>query len=90
MDQENFQVSRARFLLSVFDGSENGPFEVPHGRIKTYDKNKPVPGSPKLYVLQENNSSSVLCSLSSEFHFIGDKIAADNFKDEITPLAKDK
>ena len=34
--------------------------------------------APKLYVLQENKSTCVFCSLSSAFYFIGDKIAADN------------
>ena len=30
----------------------------------------------------------MLCSFSYIFHFIGDKIAVDNFKDEITPSLK--
>ena len=42
----------------------------------------------KLYVLQKNNSTCVLCSFSSSFFFIGDEIDADDFKDEITPLIK--
>ena len=33
-------------------------------------------------------SACVFCSLSYEFYFIGDKIAADNFKYEITPSLK--
>ena len=44
--------------------------------------------APKLYVLQENKSTCVFCSLSSAFYFIGDKIAADNFIREITPSLK--
>ena len=44
-----------------------------------------IPESPMLYVLQSNKSNCVLCSLSSTFYFIGDKIYADHFKDEITP-----
>ena len=30
----------------------------------------------------------MLCSLSSAFYSIGDKIAADHFKDQITPSLK--
>ena len=30
----------------------------------------------------------MLCSLSSEFYFVGDKIATDSFKDEIAPYIK--
>ena len=32
----------------------------------------------------------MFCSLSSEFYFIGDKIAADCFKDETTPSLQSK
>ena len=41
-----------------------------------------------MYVLQENNIACVLCASQSEFYFIGDKINADSFKDEILPLPK--
>ena len=34
---------------------------------------------------QKNKSDCVFYSLPSEFYFIGDKIAADFFKDEIRP-----
>ena len=30
----------------------------------------------------------MFCSLSYEFYFIGDEIASDHFKDEMTPLLK--
>ena len=30
----------------------------------------------------------MLCSLPSTFYYIGDKIATDSFKDEITPWLK--
>ena len=63
MDQEKFQVSRARVLPSIFDELENGPSEVPPGRTKTYDK-KYVPDAPKLFVLQENKDACVFSSLS--------------------------
>ena len=48
-----------------------------------------IPESPMLYVLQSNKSNCVLCSLSSTFYFIGDKIDADCFKYKITPLLKE-
>ena len=64
----------------MFDESENGPFEVPPGSTKTYGLKKSVPDAPKLYYLLKNKSACVLCSLSSAFYFIGDKIAADSFK----------
>ena len=49
---------------------------------------KLVRDARKLYALQENKIVSVLCSLSSEFYFIGDKIAADHFWKKITPSLK--
>ena len=49
---------------------------------------KSVPDAPKMYVLQGNKSDCAFCSFSSAFYFIGDKIDADCFKDEITPLIK--
>ena len=51
---------------------------------------KSAPDAPKVYVLQKNKRASVLCSFSSAFYFIGDKMAADSFKYEITPLLKAK
>ena len=62
----------------MFDESENIPFEVPTGRINAYDK-KSVPDAPKLYILQENKSTCVFCSLSNVFYVNGDKIVADCF-----------
>ena len=44
-----------------------------------------VPDATNLYVLQENKSACVFCLLSYVFYFIGNKIAASRFKDEITP-----
>ena len=49
---------------------------------------KSVPDATNLYFLQKNKSACVLCSVSSEFYFLGDKIIADWFKDEITPSLK--
>ena len=49
---------------------------------------KSVPDAPKLYVLQENKSDCLFCSLSSTFYFIDDKITADGFKNEIKLLIK--
>ena len=49
---------------------------------------KMEPNAPKLYVLQENNSTCVLYALSYKFYFIGDKMSTGNFKDEITTLLK--
>ena len=50
---------------------------------------KALPGDPRLYVLQINDSVCVLCSLSSAFYFIGDKFSVDIFNDEITPSLKE-
>ena len=72
----------------MFDESENGPFEVSLGSKKTYGKKK-VPDAPKLYVLKGIWSAYVLCSLSSEFYFVGHKIAADCFENEIKPSLKE-
>ena len=83
-----FKYQQPYFYSLLFDESENGPFEVPPRRIKTYDNKKSVPDATKLYVLQENNRACVLFSLSSEFYFIDDKISADCFKDEIKPSLK--
>ena len=66
----------------LFDESENAPFEVSPGRTKIYDK-KSLPDAPRLYILQENKSACVVCSFSYALFFIGDKIDADCFKDEI-------
>ena len=72
----------------MFYESENRPFEVPHGRIKTYDE-KISTWCSKVVCFKENDISCVFCSLSSAFYFIGDKIAVDHHvKDEITPLLK--
>ena len=52
-------------------------------------KNKEsAPGAPRFYLLQEKESDGVLCSLSSSFYFVGDKISADCFKYEITRSSK--
>ena len=40
---------------------------------------KPVPGASKLYVFQERKSACVFYSLISEFLFVGDKVAAEDF-----------
>ena len=71
----------------MFDESENGPFEVPPGLTKIYTFKK-VPDAPKLYVLHKKKDSCVLSSFLSELFFIGDKIAVDCLKDEITPSLK--
>ena len=42
-----------------------------------------------MFVLQEDNSACVFCSLSSELLFICDKIDADSFKDESKPSLKE-
>ena len=39
-------------------------------------------------VLNKSKSTCVLCPLSPTFYFIGDKISAQNFKDEISPSLK--
>ena len=44
------KYQKPEFYSRLFDDSENGPFEVPRGRTKAYDK-KSVPDAPKLYVL---------------------------------------
>ena len=49
---------------------------------------KSLPGDPRLYVLQINDSVCVLCSLSSAFYFIGGKFYADCFIGEITHSLK--
>ena len=41
-----------------------------------------------MYILHENKSACVFCSLSSTFFLIVDKIAADLFKDGITTYLK--
>ena len=59
--QNNFKYKYPEFQYRLFDESGNGPFEVPLGRIKTYDKNKSLPDAPKLYNIQENESACVFC-----------------------------
>ena len=49
------------FYNRLFDESEEGPFEVSPGRTKFGLIIKPVPGAPKLCVLQEINIYCVLC-----------------------------
>ena len=72
----------------MFDESEKWPFEVPPGRTKKDEIIKPVPDTPKLYVLKGGNSACILCSLPPVFYFVGDKIDADHLKDEISPSLK--
>ena len=72
----------------LFDESEYGSFEVPPGNTNVVVIRKIVPGSPKLYVFQESKSACVLCSLTFFFFFVGNKFAADIFKDEILPSLK--
>ena len=66
-------------------GRKKGPFEVPPGHTKTYDKNKSVPNSPKLYVLQKNKSACLLCEFSYKFCFIGDNISAVSLQMKLHP-----
>ena len=56
----NLNYQKPKFYSGLFDESDNGPFEVPPGCTKTYDK-KYVPDAPKLYVIQEHNSACVFC-----------------------------
>ena len=46
------------------------------------------PDATKLYILQENKSVCAFCSLLYALLLICDKISADHFKDEMTPLIK--
>ena len=48
---------------------------------------KLLPDTPKLYILQKT-IACVFYSLSYEFYYIGNKIADDHFKDDITPSLK--
>ena len=43
-----------------------------------------------LFVFQQKNSACVFYSFSSTFYLVGDKTAADCFKDEIKPFLKAK
>ena len=47
-----------------------------------------VSGAPKFYNFQDRKRACVFCSLLSEFFFVGDKIAANHFKDAIIPSLK--
>ena len=90
MGLENFQVSEATTYASLFDKYKEGPVEVPPGH-KTFGVIiKPVTGALKLYVLKDNKSACVFCSLSYSFLFVCDKVAADHFKDEIIPSRQEK
>ena len=74
----------------MFDESEEDLFEVPPGHTQVGVIRKAVPGAPKLYVFHDRNSAFLLCSLLSEFLFVGDKVIADHFKDYILSLLKEK
>ena len=78
-----------KFKVSGSDDSEEVSFGIPPGHKKVGVIIRPLTGSPKLYVLQESNSACVFCSLSSAFLFVGNKVAADYFKDEIIPSLKE-
>ena len=59
---ENFQVSASIIYARLFDESKEGPFEVPPFRTKVFLIRKPVPDSPKLYVLKDRKSACVFYS----------------------------
>ena len=92
----NYQTSGSRQISSIKSQSFTLGFLMSHKMdplkslldAQRHMINKSVLDAPKLYVLQENKSACVFCSLSSALFFIGDKIAADCFKDKITPLLK--
>ena len=58
----NFKYKEPEFYARLFDESEEIPFEVTPGRTNVGIIRKPVPGTPKLYVLQDSKSACVLCS----------------------------
>ena len=86
----NFKCRETKFYARLLHGSEEGPFESPPGCKKVGLIRKLLPGAPKLYSFQGRNSVCVLCSFSWSFLFVGDKVAADNFKGEIITWIKTK
>ena len=58
---KNSRYQEPSLYTISFYKSEKGPFEVPIGRTKKDEIRKLVPGSTKLYVLQERNSPFVFC-----------------------------
>ena len=81
-----FKYQDPEFYSILFVGPEEGPFEVPPRRIKTYKKS--VPDAPKLYFYRKIRVfvCSVHCNL--HFYFIGNTISADHVKYETTPLLR--
>ena len=83
-----FKYQEPEFYARLFDEWEEGPFDVPPGCTNVGVLIKSVPGAHKLYVLQEINSACVIFWFLCDFFFVGDKFAADFFKDDIIPSLK--
>ena len=82
---KNLKYQEPEYYARFFDESEKIPFEVPPGCTKKYKIRKLVLVAPKLYAFQEINSVFLFFSISYSFFFVGDKIVAGAFKDEIKP-----
>ena len=78
-----FKYQKPEFYARLFDDTEEDPFEVPSDRTKVDVIRKPLPGAPKSYILWEIKSACMFYSLTSDFPFVDEKVAADSFNDEI-------
>ena len=87
---KNFKDQEPPFYAILFDDSEGGSFEVPPDHMRVGVIRKTVPVTLKLYLLKGVNIACLLCSFSYSFFFVVDKVEAENFKYEITPLFKSK
>ena len=93
----NYQTSGSRQISSIKSQSFTLGFLMSHKMdplkslldTQRHMINKSVLDAPKLYVLQENKSACVFCSLSYALFFIGDKISADCFGDNNTLSLKE-
>ena len=70
-----FKYQEPEFHARLFGGSEEGTFAVPTGRTKVGLIIKPVPGAPKLYVLNKIKSYCALFLLPFAFFFVDEKVA---------------
>ena len=87
---EFFKYQSPSFYARLFDGYEEGPFDVIPGSENVGAIRKTVPGATKLYVFQDIKSDCVSCYFVCYFFFVGEKVAAYCFKDDIITLFKVK
>ena len=84
------KYQKPSFYYKLFDESKEGTSEVPNDCTKVGIIIKPVPGSTKVYNVQDIKGDCVFYSLSYTFIFVGDQITVDHFKDDILPYLKAK